>query len=1111
MKMKFLDASLILFACICAYANEVHGEKRKSLRGIKSKNGNQDFDTRNNINLIIDQGSNRNLDHKLVSTSETKMYGTNKSRKCKSFKANTKGSVKDSSKGTKNSLKTSTKTGSEKSSKKVISPECVAIPDMFFTKEGTPVTITDLLENDNKLEGDTLTMESNTLPPNGDLIDNGDGTFVYTPSDGFIGIDTFEYTVVDGLGQEFVGLVSITVAEVNELPATADDIIYVMENSAVLVQATDILGNDTDPDGDELSIDKCTKPKFGDAKVKNDGSFTYTPDTGFVGTDIMVCTIVDGNGGMDTSTVQFIVGTREFATIDIFVTSMNSAVTVNAPGILENDEGFDTGLLSVDSCAEPGRGTLTYNKDGAFVFTPNEFFIGIQNMECKILDGRGGSDKSNIVILVRPPFYNVNNGLVTDEDVPLTIEPGDILTSIPINDDYDVNSCYNPTFGSIIQNQDGSFLYTPLENYHGNDLIECIISDPTGENTEIVVVIEVRPIDDAPEAVDDAYTGIENTPLTFDPLENDINPDIDEVLEIYYYTQPSNGAVSQNDDKTLTYVPDTNFVGENTFTYTVSDGKGGLSSAAVTIAVNARNVPPSAISDSYSTMENTVLTVSSEIGILANDVDSEDDVLSVSTFTKPVHGTVTMFDSGGFTYIPEENWSGEEMFEYTVRDSFGSEGSATVTISVVPAPNINPIAVDDSFDTDENTPITFNVLANDSDPDGDILSVVPYTQPLHGEVTQNNDGTLTYMPEKDWSGEDRFEYVASDGNGGESIATVTIQVIEAPNTEPVAVDDNFEGNENTPLTFNVLTNDSDPDGDSIKIIRYTKPLHGVLTLNLDETFTYVPKEEWSGTDNFEYEIIDGRGGEDQATVTINVIPTPNKEPIAVDDEYETEENIPISFDVLANDNDPDGNTLTIVQYTNPLHGSLNKNDDSSFTYTPNENWHGIDRFQYEIIDGEGGKAVASIVITVNPAPLKANDDSFTTFQHTTLTVDAPGVLENDISAVSVNDFTQPAHADLTLNTNGGFTYIPKNGFLGEDTFEYTALGSNDETSTATVTIIVQTEGIPPLIIPGEGDIPINGENSTLVRRSSDCKGVDFLNCTGVNTVEEVDSSSMIGK
>lgn len=1126
--MKVFQTPLILLTLLSTHAHEVHGGKQKLLRGIQSKKVNKNVAVNSNIDLKVDHGSLRQLygptsgsnyedngSDRLVSTSETTMlYGTKKSRKCKSFKASNKGntnrSKKSSGNSSKGSTKTSTKTGSRVSSVKMIDPECVAIPDMFFTKEGTPVTIKDLLENDNKLEDDTLTMGGNTLPLNGDLVDNGDGTFVYNPNEGFIGIDTFEYTVVDGIGQEFIGLVSITVAEVNEMPDAVDDVIYVVENSAVLVEAIDILGNDFDPDGDTLSIEKCTKPKFGDARVKNDGSFTYTPDSGFVGEDMMVCTIVDGNGGKDTSTIQFVVGPREFATIDIFVTVMNSAVTVNSPGILENDDGFSTGKLSVESCAEPGRGTLTYSEDGSFIFTPNDLFIGIQSIECHILDGNGGRDTSNIVILVRPPFYNVNNALYTDEDVPLTIEPGDILTSIPINDDFDVTSCYNPTFGTIVQNVDGSFLYTPEENFHGNDIIECIISDPTGENTEIVVVIEVRPVDDAPEAVNDAYVTNENTPVTFDPLDNDLNPDKGETLEIYYYTQPSDGQVVQNEDKTLTYTPSTNFVGENTLTYTISDGKGSLSSAAITITVNARNTAPIAVGDSYSTMENTVLTVGSEVGLLVNDIDSDDDSLSVASFTKPAHGTITMFESGGFTYTPKPDWFGEEIFEYTVEDSFGIRDTATVKITVVPEPNLSPVTVDDNFDTDENTPITFNVLANDSDPDGDVLSVVPYTQPLHGEVIINNDNTLTYVPEEGWVGEDRFEYVASDGNGGESVATVTIEVIEAANTDPVAVDDQFNADENRPLTFNALQNDSDPDGDTIKIIRFTNPLHGVLTLNLDQTFTYVPKEDWSGVDSFEYEIFDGRGGEDKATVTITVIPTPNRKPVAADDEYETGENIPITFNVLANDFDPDGDALTVLEFTSPLHGSLTKNADGSLTYTPNTDWHGIDRFQYEIVDGEGGLAAASVVITVNPAPLKANDDSYKTFQLTPLTVDPPGVLENDKSAVSVKDYSLPTNGDLTASSDGGFTYTPKNGFIGVDTFEYTAVGFNGETSKATVSITVETSGIPPLIIPGEGEIPINGENSTFARRSSDCKGVDFLDCNGVNTVEDEDSS-MIGK
>ena len=669
-----------------------------------------------------------------------------------------------------------------------IHPDCVAIPDMFYTREGTPVTITDLLENDNKLDGDTLTMESYTTPVHGDLVDNGDGTFMYTPHEGFIGVDTYEYTVVDGLGQPFVGMVSITVVEVNGIPSANDDFVDVMENTPVVVEAIDILGNDSDPDGDILILQSCTRPKNGQVKRNKGlkGSFIYTPNTGFVGIDKMICTVIDKNGGVDTSTIQFIVHPidNEFAIIDIFVTSMNSAITVNAPGILENDEGFINGLLTVENCAEPDRGTLTFEENGAFLFTPDEFFIGIESIECSILNGQGGRDTSEIIIVVQPPF--VNNGLVTDEDVPLPLDPEEILTSVSITDTFDVENCGAPYFGTMVQNSDGTFLYTPEANFHGNDLTECTITKPTGESSEIVIVIVVRPVNDEPTAVNDNYSVNENTPITFNPLENDLNVEISQTLEIHYFTQPSNGGVVQNDDGTLTYTPPNGFIGKVTFDYTLSDGEGGQSSAVITVNVLERiNNAPMALDDFYSTGENTPLIIDNNLGVLINDQDIDNHDIFVTSLTQPLYGTIAMNSLGGFTYLPAVDWSGLDIFDYSMSDEEGGTDSATVMVTVVAAANIDGAAKNDMYIILQDTQLNVEspgVFAND-----DVVNVtIVYTEPSNGKLTARPDGSFTYVPKPNFYGLDSFDYTVTDDEGLTDSAQVSI-VIQITNVPPLII------------------------------------------------------------------------------------------------------------------------------------------------------------------------------------------------------------------------------------------------------------------------------------------------------------------------------------
>jgi len=198
---------------------------------------------------------------------------------------------------------------------------------------------------------------------------------------------------------------------------------------------------------------------------------------------------------------------------------------------------------------------------------------------------------------------------------------------------------------------------------------------------------------------------------------------------------------------------------------------------------------------------------------------------------------------------------------------------------VTPPPeNGPPDAVDDTTVTDYQTPVNVTVLGNDSDPDGDALTVVDNSEPSNGSAVLNEDGTFTYTPDDGFTGTDSFTYTITDGNGGEDTATVTIEVGGAPpppppppeNGPPDAVDDTTVTDYQTPVNVTVLGNDSDPDGDALTVVDNSEPSNGSAVLNEDGTFTYTPDDGFTGTDSFTYTITDGNGGEDTATVTIEV-------------------------------------------------------------------------------------------------------------------------------------------------------------------------------------------------------------------------------------------------
>ena len=267
-----------------------------------------------------------------------------------------------------------------------------------------------------------------------------------------------------------------------------------------------------------------------------------------------------------------------------------------------------------------------------------------------------------------------------------------------------------------------------------------------------------------------------------------------------------------------------------------------------------------------------------------------------------------------------------------------------------PANAAAPVAVNDSYSTARNTPLTKNaaagVLANDTDADGNALTAVIQKTTSSGTLQFNADGSFTYTPNREFSGADTFTYRARDSTGAQSnVATVTITV---NNTPPVAANDSYSTNQDTKLTVNanngVLNNDTDANGDALTAALAGNVSHGTLSLSPNGSFTYTPASGYSGADSFTYRANDGTSNSNTATVTITVTAV-NRPPVAANDSYSTPKNTPLGVPakgVLTNDSDPDGNNLTAALVSSVSHGTLALNANGGFTYTPATGYTGAD-------------------------------------------------------------------------------------------------------------------------------------------------------------------------
>jgi hypothetical protein len=276
------------------------------------------------------------------------------------------------------------------------------------------------------------------------------------------------------------------------------------------------------------------------------------------------------------------------------------------------------------------------------------------------------------------------------------------------------------------------------------------------------------------------------------------------------------------------------------------------------------NRAPVASPDSVVTTEDSAVTVD----VLANDWDSDGDALSVANLSNPPNGSAVENWRGTVTYTPNAGFAGADSFTYDACDPGGLCDQAPVSVTVT-AVNEAPAAGPDSATTVEDDQVTVNVLANDSDPDGDPLTVSNLSNPSSGSASNNGDGTVTYTPNTNFAGADSFTYDACDPGGLCDQASVSITVT-AVNDAPAAGDDSATTFQDDEVTVNVLANDSDPDGDSLSVANLSDPPNGFATES-GGTVTYTPDPGFLGTDSFTYEACDPGGLCSLATVTITVI------------------------------------------------------------------------------------------------------------------------------------------------------------------------------------------------------------------------------------------------
>ncbi len=1015
----------------------------------------------------------------------------------------------------------------------------VAQNDSYSTPEDTVLVVpaSGVLANDSDVDGDALTSVLITPPASGSLVWSNNGSFRYTPSLNFTGAVTFTYRASDSQLTSGVATVTITVTPLNDAPVANNDSFTMLEDGVLNIPSLGVLTNDFDVDGDALLSLLVSNVTHGTLSLATNGAFIYTPSLNYTGVDIFTYRATDGalTSGVATVTITITpVNDTPVALDDNYSVNEDTLLTIAAPGVLGNDSDVDGDPLRAALLSIPSNGTLVLNTNGSFTYRPNTNFNGTDAFTYRATDRALTSGVATVTITVLPVNdapVALDDNYSVNEDTTLTIAAPGILAN---DSDVDGNPLTaalvsNPASGTLNLSTNGSFTYTPSLNFTGVVTFTYRASDSQLTSGLATVTITVLPLNDAPVAVDDAYTTAEDVTLQISGTRNILSNDVDvdgNALEPILVQSPTNGVLqlftAGGFRGLFRYTPNTNFVGVDTFIYSVTDGTATSGVATVTITVTPVNDGPVAVDDTFSMLEDGVLNIPAS-GVLTNDIDVDGDTLVSLLVSNVTHGTLSLNTNGGFIYTPNSNYTGMDIFMYRATDGVLTSTLATVTIRVLPV-NDAPVAQNDFYTVNEDTTLTVaipGVLGNDSDVDLNPLTAIRLSNPASGTLNFSTNGSFTYTPSLNFTGLVTFTYRASDSQLTSDVATVTITVLPL-NDAPVAQNDSYSTPEDTALVVSlpgVLSNDSDVDGDPLTTILITPPASGSLVLSNNGSFRYTPSLNFTGVVTFTYRAMDGELNSGVATVTITVIPV-NDPPTAgvLGDNYSVLEDATLTVSaagVLANDGDVDGDPLTAVLVNTTAHGTLALNANGSFTYAPAANYFGPDSFTYLASDGLTSSAPAVVNITVIPV----NDaPSFSNAGNQRVNMNAPAQSVNwasNISAGPTNESSQTLaflvsndnaalfSAPPAIAPNGTLTYTPAANAYGTANVRVrlqddggTANGGVDTSAEVIFAIVVNSPPSVSIVSPANGTALLFPATFSVISSPSDPDGtvtnVQFL-------------------
>ncbi|MGY6540173.1 tandem-95 repeat protein [Vibrio parahaemolyticus] len=950
-----------------------------------------------------------------------------------------------------------------------VAPVADIVADKATVVEDTP-TIIKVLGNDTfEDDGKVVSLDTNNGPANGTVSVNPDGSVTYTPNDNYHGTDSFTYIVTSG-GVSESTTVNVDVTPVNDVPVAKDDTATTQEDTAVTI---DVLPNDTDIDGDTLRIDSASVPSDQGTVEIVDGKLVFTPAENFNGNAEITYTVTDGQ-------------LTDEAKVTVTVNPVNDAPTIKVDAvesITEDAVNTDTVVATLtvrdtDTPEDQLAVSLENNSNGYFVLVGDEVKLtqagvdAVNNDELNFKDLTISASVSDGV----NPTANDSDSLIVNRvnDAP-TVE--NAIADQELSEDFatytiDLNGAFKDSDSALnfsvsgnsnvlVSIENGIATISPTADWNGSETLTFTATDPSGESISQTVNFTVAPVADI---VADKATVVEDTPTIIKVLGNDTFESTDKVVSLDADNGPKNGTVIVNNDGTVTYTPDDNYVGKDTFTYVVTSG-GVSESTTVTVNVTPVNDTPVAKDDIATTQEDTAVT----IDVLPNDTDIDGDKLSIQSATVPeAQGKVEIVD-GKLVFTPAENFNGHAEITYTVTDGqLTDEAKVTVTVNPVnDAPTIKVDAVEsiteDAVSTDT---VVATLTVRDTDTPEDQLTVSLENNSNGYFVLVGNEVKLTQAGVDAVNNDElnlkdlTISASVSDGvnpTANDSDSLIVNRVNDAPTVENAITDQELSEDF---ATYTIDLNDAFKDSDSA--LNFSVSGNSNVLVSIENGIaTISPTADWNGSETLTFTATDPSGESISQTVNFTVAPVVD----IVADKATVVEDTPTIIKVLGNDTfEGDGKVVSLDTNNGPTNGTVSVNPDGSVTYTPNDNYVGKDTFTYVVTSGGVSESttVNVDVTPVNDAPV-AKDDTAITDEDTPVTIDVlPNDTDVDGDKLSIESASVPKEQGTVEVVNGKLVFTPAENFNGDAEITY-IVTDGILTDQATVKVTVNAVNDTPVV------------------------------------------------